>query len=98
MKISFAVMAAAALLAAAPTSASACEFFRCWSDAVSDDLYPPGEPTLDPGVRAAVQARRGLGLSLAGFYNDPFVALAQVAPPPPERGWRRPHPPLRRSY
>ncbi len=66
----------AAVLAASATPAAACGFFSCLDYAVSDDSYPPGEPTLPPGVLVEVIARQGMGLSLAGFYNDPSVALA----------------------
>jgi len=90
MRTTLAALLAAALLAnAAP--ASACGYFGCLA-AVGDDSYPPGEIPLPPSVRMEVMARQGQGLSLAGFYNDPSLALAY--------GYRaRPQGPvLRRSY
>ncbi len=66
----------AAAFAALATPAAACSTFLCLGDAVSDDLYPPGEAPLPYAVQEAVQARRGKGLSAAGFYNDPSLAHA----------------------
>jgi hypothetical protein len=91
MRTTLAALLAAALAASA-TPAAACGFFQCLNNAVADDTYPPGETPLPPSVQVEVIARHGLGLSLAGFYNDPSVALA----------WREyarpPRPVLRRSY
>ena len=90
MRTTLAALLAAALLAnAAP--AAACGYIGCLA-AVGDDAYPPGRAPLPPYVRMEVMARQDKGLSLAGFYNDPSLALAyrEYAPP---RG-----PVLRRSY
>ena len=90
MRTTLAALVVAALLAnAAP--AAACGFFDCMA-AVDDDAYPPGEIPLPPSVRMEVIARQDQGLSLAGFYNDPSLALAY-------RSYARPRGPvLRRSY
>ena len=69
-------------LAAAATPAAACNLLRCAHAAMSDDTYPAGEPRLPAYVKEVVKARDGRGLSLAGFYNDPSVAMAHAAPPP----------------
>jgi hypothetical protein len=74
MKPIVAILAVAAVTAmSAP--ASACEFFRCFNEAVADDAYPPGTPRLDPAIEELVAARQGAGMSLAGFYNDPSLAM-----------------------
>lgn len=88
MRTKLAALLAAALLAnAAP--AAACGFFGC--PVAGDDSYPPGVAPLPPAVQMEVIARQGKGLSLAGFYNDPSLALAY--------GYARsPEPVLRRSY
>jgi hypothetical protein len=91
MRTTLAVLLAAALAASA-TPAAACNFFRCFGAAVADDSFPPGETALPPGVQIEVIARQGKGLSLAGFYNDPSLALANGYYAPP-RG-----PILRRAY
>jgi hypothetical protein len=74
----------AAALAASATPAAACGFFQCWGEVVADDSYPPGETPLPPGVEREVIARRntGAGLNLAGYYNDPFLALRDYARQP----------------
>jgi hypothetical protein len=89
MRTTLAALSAALLLAnAAP--ASACGYYGCY--AVGDDSYPPGEIPLPPAVQMEVIARQGKGLSLAGFYNDPSLALAYAY-------YARPRGPvLRRSY
>jgi hypothetical protein len=90
------LIALAALLAASATPAAAGDYFSCVDRALSDDSYPAGETSLPPHVRALVEARQGKGLSLAGFYNDPSLALAErdyapagydYAPPPPDYGY-----------
>jgi hypothetical protein len=86
MRLTVAVLVAAAAVATASTPAAACGIFSCWNDALADDAYPPGNPTLDPGVREAVRARAGKGLSAAGFYNDPTLALARRESPRPAPG------------
>jgi hypothetical protein len=72
---------AAALLALALfaniSPAAACGFF-CDS-ALADDAYPPGQSALPPLLEEQVLARHGKGLSLAGFYNDPTLALERRA-------------------
>jgi len=83
MRTTIAVMLAAAAIASVSTPAAACGFFRCFNEALADDTYPPGELALDPGVQESVRARQGFGLSAAGFYNDPAVALWRYAAPPP---------------
>jgi hypothetical protein len=91
MKPVFAALVVAAALAAASSPAAACGFFSCVDAALADDSYPPGQLRLDPRVEELVRARQGLGLSTAGFYNDPALALATRdyapagygAPPPP---------------
>ncbi len=88
----------AVALAAASTPAAACGDF-CLERAVSDDAYPPSVEGLSPTLHALVRARDDRGLSSAGFYNDPSLALAfaQYAPPAydagpnyyaPHRRWR----------
>lgn len=90
MKTTLAALFVAALLAGA-APATACGFFDCFTQAAGDDAYPPGEIPLPPAVRMEVIARQDQGLNLAGFYNDPSLALAfQNAPPP--------GPVLRRAY
>ena len=69
------LIALAALAAASAAPAAACDT-ACIDLAVADDSYPAGEQALPPTVRALVEARQGGGLSLAGFYNDPALALA----------------------
>ena len=88
MKRTLAALLAAAAAAFA-TPAAACGSFLCLNEAVADDLYPPGETPLPVAVREAVRIRMDKGLSLAGFYNDPALALARresvsydAAPPP----------------
>jgi hypothetical protein len=73
-----------AALAASATPAAACGFFQCFGEAVADDTYPPGETPLPPAVQREVIARRsaGVGLSLAGYYNDPSLAMRAYAPEP----------------
>jgi hypothetical protein len=89
MRLSLVALLAAAAIASAANCASACEFYTC---AITDDAYPPGDPALDPGVYDAVHARLGFGLSQAGFYNDPAVALGirRIDAPPPQAGWGEP--------
>jgi predicted small secreted protein len=91
MRTTRAVLLAAALAASA-TPAAACNFFRCLGEAVADDSYPPGQTALPLSVQMEVIARQDRGLSLAGFYNDPSLALAQSYYAAP-RG-----PILRRAY
>jgi hypothetical protein len=74
MRLTLAALLAVAVAALA-TPAAACGSFLCLNEAVGDDLYPPGEEPLPPAVREAVLARDGMGLSAAGFYNDPSLAL-----------------------
>lgn len=81
MKLPLAALLAAAFAASA-TPAAACGFFDCVSWALADDSYPPGQTALPPDIQVQVIARGGKGLSLAGFYNDPAVALARA-----EAGW-----------
>ena len=90
MRTTLAALLAAALLASA-TPAAACGYYACFGAAVGDDSYPPGQTPLPPSVQMEVIARQGKGLSLAGFYNDPSLAMAQeyYAPPGPV---------LRRAY
>jgi hypothetical protein len=68
---------AAALLAlalfASVSPAAACDVYCV--HALSDDAYPPAQPPLPPLLQEQVIARHGKGLSLAGFYNDPTLAL-----------------------
>ena len=70
---------AAALLGlaffASPAPAAACGFF-C-DNSLADDAYPPAAIPLPIPLQEQVAARHGKGLSLAGFYNDPSVALAR---------------------
>ena len=70
------LIALAAVLAASAAPAAACGVFVCAGFALADDSYHVGETPLPPSVRALVVARQGKGLSLAGFYNDPSLALA----------------------
>ncbi len=65
-----------AVCAANATPASACFLLGCVEDAVADDTYPPGETALPPALQEEIRARAGKGLSTAGFYNDPSLALA----------------------
>lgn len=74
MKLVLAALAAATLVAVA-TPAAACGFSECFNEALASDSYPPSETLLPPNVQEQVDARGGRGLSLAGFYNDPSVAL-----------------------
>lgn len=111
MRLTLAALLAAAFAALA-TPAAACSTFLCLGDAVSDDLYPPGEAALPFAVQEAVQARMGKGLSAAGFYNDPTLAhahrrtVAYDAPPASEAHHheyervveRRYDQPVRRAY
>ena len=91
MRLTVAALIAAAAVAAASSPAAACGFFSCVDQALADDSYPMGSRALDPDVQMAVHARAGFGLSSAGFYNDPSLAMArrEVAaprydvPPPP---------------
>jgi hypothetical protein len=76
MKLSLAALLAVAFAASA-TPAAACGYFSCNDGALESDSYPPGVPALPPGVQEQVTARQGKGLSLAGFYNDPAVALSR---------------------
>jgi hypothetical protein len=80
MKPTFVALFAAAL-AVASTPAAACDPYFCPERAVADDAYPPGEASLPPSIRLLVLARDDRGLSLAGFYNDPSLALLEYAPP-----------------
>jgi hypothetical protein len=75
MKLTLAAILALAFAASA-TPASACFLLGCIDQALADDSYPPGEPPLPPVVQMLVRARDGRGLSQAGFYNDPALALA----------------------
>ncbi len=75
MRTTLAVLLVA--FAASATPAAACDYFNCAGDATADDSYPPGQIPLPPSVRMEVIARDDNGLSLAGFYNDPSLALAQ---------------------
>lgn len=77
MKATFAVLIAATLGAAAP--ASACQYFLCLGDAVSDDIAPPYQMPLSPAVQAQIRYRNGRGLSQAGFYNDPSVYTGEYS-------------------
>jgi hypothetical protein len=70
------LIALAALAAASAAPAAACGLTDCAEFAVADDSYPLGEQAMRPTLRAVVEARHGQGLSLAGFYNDPALALA----------------------
>ncbi len=70
------LIALAALLVASAAPAAACGIVACPGLALADDSYPVGETPLRPTVRALVEARLGKGLSPAGFYNDPSLALA----------------------
>ena len=63
-----------AVVASASSAASACEDPN-YCRAIGDDAYPPGRSVLSPYIRALIAAREGYGLSSAGFYNDPSVAL-----------------------
>jgi len=85
MRSTFAVAIAALVAAASP--AAACGVNFCLERAVSDDAYPPAQPQLPPSVQELVRIRQDGGLSLAGFYNDPSLALLEYAP----QGYRRPH-------
>jgi hypothetical protein len=74
MRLTLIVLAALAAASAAPAAAGG--FTDYGEFAVADDSYPVGAQTLPPTVRAVVDARQGKGLSLAGFYNDPALALS----------------------
>jgi hypothetical protein len=80
MKLTLAALLALAFAASA-TPASACLLLGCINDALADDSYPPGETALPPALQMLVRARDGRGLSQAGFYNDPALALAARARP-----------------
>lgn len=83
----------AVALAAASTPAFACGDF-CLPGALASDAYPPAVEPLPPVVQLLVRARDDRGLSLAGFYNDPSLALAAYEPAygdyprGPHRRWR----------
>ena len=91
MRLTLAALLAAALAAIA-TPAAACGYHQCFGWGLADDSYPLGDALqYPPSVQLEVFARHGQGLSLAGFYNDPALALAL--------GRYRPRGPvLRRSY
>ena len=76
MRLTVAALIAVAAVATVSTPAAACGFFSCFNEALADDAYPPGVSPLDPAVQEAVRARVGFGLSAAGFYNDPTLAMA----------------------
>ena len=75
MRLTLAALLAAAFAAGA-SPAAACGAYACWDEALASDAYPPRQNQLPPDVQEQVQARDGRGLSLAGFYNDPAVAMA----------------------
>ena len=82
------------LLRASATPAAACGYFDCFGAAVADDAYPAGrDAAADPGAGSwCGRARKGL--SLAGFYNDPALALRhRYAPVNGDRERRWPRPP-----
>ncbi len=98
MKLSLAVLLAVAFAAAA-TPAAACGLYSCAELALASDAYPPGETPLPPYIEELVKARQDKGMSLAGFYNDPTLALARrEAPPVMYYGARRAQTTLRRAY
>jgi hypothetical protein len=73
MKPTLAAASLALALFASASPAAACGFF-CDSP-LADDAYPPLQLPLPPLLQEQVIARHGKGLSLAGFYNDPSLAL-----------------------
>ncbi len=81
MRLTLAALLAVAYAAGVTPAAAACGPWLCPDEAVADDSYPPGHSALPPNIQAQVAARDDRGLSLAGFYNDPAVAIAQPAPP-----------------
>ena len=81
MRLRIAAMFAVAVAAAA-SPAAACGVFSCVDAALSDDSYPGAGTPMPAEVQEMVAARHGRGLSLAGFYNDPSLALAERRPVP----------------
>ena len=73
MKPTLAAALLALALVAGVSPAAACDEY-C-AHALESDAYPPAQPPLPPLLQEQVMARHGKGLSLAGFYNDPTLAL-----------------------
>ena len=84
------LFALAAALAASASPAAACGFFDCPVYVLRDDAYPLGNKPLRQPLRSIVAARFGAGMALAGFYNDPALALAAPAYAPPDFGYAPP--------
>ena len=78
MKPLFAALVAAAGLASLSAPAAACDFFSCPTMALANDASPPWQPHINPLISDQVRSRFGKGMSLAGFYNDPGLAIWRV--------------------